>query len=92
MTERDVVRDLTLDGNAVAGLLEEVFGGDMTTADGRCAHCGSTNALGALLAYVRAPGVVLRCPACTEVVARIVQTPRETLVDLRGAAHLAIRR
>ena len=92
MTERDVVRDLTLDGNAVAGLLEEVFGADMTTADGECAHCGSANAVGALRAYTRAPGVVLRCPACGGVIARIVQTPRGTLVDLRGAAHLAMRR
>jgi len=84
--------DLTLDGNAVAGVLEELFGGDMTTSVGECARCGARHAVGALRAYTRAPGIVLRCPACTEVVARIVETPRGTLVDLRGATHLVVRR
>ena len=30
---------LMLDGNAVAGLLQEVFAADMTTAIGSCATC-----------------------------------------------------
>jgi Family of unknown function (DUF6510) len=30
-----------LDGNAIAGTLAEVFGGEMTTAIGVCGHCGS---------------------------------------------------
>ena len=29
-----------LDGNAIAGLLLEVFGAEMTTATGFCARCG----------------------------------------------------
>ena len=31
-----------LDGNAIAGDLFEVFGAEMTTAVGTCAHCGAS--------------------------------------------------
>jgi hypothetical protein len=41
-------------------------------------------------AYVRGPGVVVRCPACAEVVMRIVETPRGTMVDLRGVAFVRL--
>ena len=34
--------ELMLDGNAVAGLLQEVFAVEMTTAVGTCASCGTS--------------------------------------------------
>ena len=49
--------DLRLDGNAVAGMLAEVFGFEMTVAWGGCAGCGATNQLGALLVYAHGMGV-----------------------------------
>ncbi|HEY7599968.1 MAG TPA: DUF6510 family protein, partial [Candidatus Limnocylindrales bacterium] len=67
--------DLTLDGNAVGGLLVEVFGHEMTAVDNDCAHCGTHSQLAELRAYVHGPGVVLRCPACTDIVLVIVRTP-----------------
>jgi hypothetical protein len=39
---------LMLDGNAVAGLLQEVFAVEATTAVGVCDKCGATDAIGAL--------------------------------------------
>ena len=39
--------ELMLDGNAVAGLLGEVFAVEMTTAIGTCGNCGATDAVGA---------------------------------------------
>ena len=87
----DPVRDLVLDGNAVAGMLLETFGVEMTAAGSQCAHCGRRGEMGSLLAFVRAPGVVLRCPACHEVMLRLVQTPRGTYIDARGAAHMRLR-
>src|SRR6266498_3240834 len=53
--------ELTLDGNAVAGLLAEVFAAEMTTARGTCNHCGAVEPVGAVRVY-RAAGFVLRCP------------------------------
>ena len=82
--------DLVLDGNAAAGLLGEAFGVEMTAADGGCDHCGTTAAVGSLVAYTRGPGVVLRCRACGEVMVRIAQTPRGTVIDLRGTRHIRI--
>ncbi len=43
MSEDDAgerAQELTLDGNAVAGMLQEFFGGEMTKSSGECAHCG----------------------------------------------------
>jgi hypothetical protein len=81
-----------LDGNALAGTLEALFGGDMTATPGRCANCGTVNMVGAMRVYMRAPGAVLRCPACDEVVLRVVETVDATYVDARGAAYLRFER
>jgi phage FluMu protein Com len=88
----DPTTDLMVDANAVAGLLERLFGGDMTAVPGQCAHCHTVSLVGAMHAYVRAPGTVIRCPACHEVVLRIVETSRTTYVDARGAAYIAFER
>jgi hypothetical protein len=53
-----------VDGNGVGGLLIEALGREMTDARERCAGCGSIRELGALTAYTRGPGDVLRCPDC----------------------------
>jgi len=76
--------DLVLDGNAVAGTLTEIYGDDMTTVLAECGGCGKVDHVGGLLAYVHAPGIVLRCTACSTVMLRIVQTPKGTFVDVRG--------
>ena len=76
--------DLVLDGNAVAGTLAEIYGDEMTTVLAECASCGKVDHIGGLVAYVRAPGIVLRCTACSTVMIRIVLTPNRTLVDVRG--------
>lgn len=88
----DSVADQVLDGNAVAGILAAAFGSEMTMVPGQCAHCGTVNMLAAMRAYVRAPGTVLRCPACDGVVIRIVETPTSTLVDIQGVAWLRFER
>jgi uncharacterized Zn finger protein len=76
--------DLVLDGNAAAGALAEIYGDDMTTVLAECASCGKVDHVGGLLAFVHAPGIVLRCTACAAVMIRIVQTPRRSYVDVRG--------
>jgi hypothetical protein len=88
----DLGRALVLDGNAVAGLLEDVFGAEMTASPTVCAHCGRTGEMGTLLAFIRTPGVVLRCPTCEQVVLRLVQTPDAIYLDARGAVYLRISR
>jgi hypothetical protein len=88
----DVGSALVLDGNAVAGLLDEAFGCEMTACPCQCAHCGAIGVMATLLAFTHAPGVVLRCPECEGVVLRLVQTAEALYLDARGAAYLKLRR
>jgi hypothetical protein len=82
---------LHLDGNAIAGLLAEAFGNDMTMAMRDCMHCGDHSVLGSHRAYVGA-GVVLRCPGCSRVSVRITTLPDRHVVELSGAWKLAVPR
>ena len=71
------------DANGVAGLLSEVFAVEVTTVQRRCHSCGAENALGAHRAYHGA-GVVLRCPACTDVALRIGVSDDALVFEWRG--------
>jgi hypothetical protein len=88
----DVTHALMLDGNAVAGVLQEIFAVEMTASPTECASCGNEGELGTLLAYTQAPGIVLRCPACKEVMLTIVQTPDAIYLDARGMVYLRLAR
>jgi hypothetical protein len=90
--QTDLNRELMLDANAVAGLLQEIFGAEMTAAPTECANCGSGGEIGTLLAFTQGPGVVLRCASCQHVVLRIVQTPEYFYLDARGAVYLRVMR
>ena len=80
---------LRLDGNAVAGLLSEVFAGEVTTAVGTCDGCGASEAVGAIHVY-RAAGTVLRCPHCEDVLIKIVTDGERIWMDLRGLRTLQL--
>ena len=88
----DPAVDRELDGNALAGMLETMFGSDITAVPGRCAHCGTITMVGAMRVYMGGPGAVMRCPTCDGVVLRVVQTTEATFVDLQGAAYLRFER
>lgn len=81
---------LMLDGNAMAGLLHELFAVEMTSAAVECASCGNKGELGSLWAFVESPGYVLRCPGCQNVVLRLTVTSDQVYLDGRGAVYLRI--
>jgi hypothetical protein len=80
-----------VDGNALAGPLSELFAVDITTATGRCVNCGLTGPIAAMRVYVRAPGLVGRCPGCDHVILRLVRTPDAAWLDLTGTASLRVQ-
>jgi Zn finger protein HypA/HybF involved in hydrogenase expression len=80
---------LTLDGNAVAGLLQEVFAVEMTTAIGTCGSCGATDAVGAMHVY-RGAGIVMRCPHCDNALVRIVKDDGRVWMGLQGVRTLQV--
>jgi hypothetical protein len=80
--------DLKLDGNAIAGLLREIFTREMTTAHSTCAGCGTVHIVGRVDVYLNAPGAVVRCPACDHVLMRVVKGGGRMWVDLTGTRCL----
>lgn len=88
----DINRELMLDANATAGLLQEIFGVEMTASPTECAHCGNEAEVGTLWAFTQGPGIVLRCSTCENVVLRIVQTQEAIYIDARGAVYLRLAR
>jgi Zn finger protein HypA/HybF involved in hydrogenase expression len=78
-----------LDGNAVAGLLRDVFAVEMTTAVGICSDCGSPGPVGTAHVY-RGAGIVLRCPHCGNALAKIVKGDSRVWIDLRGLRNLEV--
>jgi len=82
------VADLKVDGNAIGGLLREIFLMEMTAAETICAGCGAVNAVGRVDVYMQAPGVVVRCPECKQVLMLIVHGRGRYWVDLRGIRRL----
>jgi hypothetical protein len=81
---------LKLDGNSVAGLLQEIFAVEMTTAIGTCDGCGASEAVGAIHVYQGA-GIVLRCPHCDNPLVKIVRDDTRVWIDLRGVRTLEVR-
>jgi hypothetical protein len=82
--------DLRLDGNAAAGVLQEVFRREVTVAVGVCASCGARGELGSAYLYMQAPGLVFRCRVCHAVLMRVVQSEARTWIELRGIASLEL--
>jgi hypothetical protein len=77
-----------LDGNAIGGLLYDVFGADMTMAATKCSHCGAVAVLAECDVYVGGPGAVVRCRGCRGVLLVVVEIRDMRCVDCRGLARL----
>ncbi len=77
-----------LDGNAIGGLLLEVFGTEMTAAEVVCGSCGATGPMAETVVYLRAPGAVVRCRSCGAVLMVVVRHREQNCVDLLGPAAL----
>jgi uncharacterized Zn finger protein len=76
--------EMKLDGNALGGMMLELFGREMTAAIASCRSCGNVAELACVDVYVKAPGVVVRCRSCGNVLIKIVQSPERTWLDAGG--------
>ena len=84
------VEEMKLDGNAIGGLLIELFGTDLTSSIGVCASCGAKGEVATLDVYVRAAGIVGRCRSCEAVMLKIVRSDTRTWLDLSGTRTIEI--
>jgi hypothetical protein len=78
----------TLDGNALAGLLYETFGEEMTGFMATCGACGAVAAIAESVVYPRLPGAVARCRTCGALLMVITQIHGVNCVDLGGIAAM----
>jgi hypothetical protein len=62
-----------LDGNALAGVLLEALGADVSGSGSCCAACGATAPVGGQRAWLSAAGAVLRCHGCDAVLLVVVR-------------------
>jgi hypothetical protein len=80
------MKDATMrvDGNAMGGTLSEVFAREVTSAQMTCDGCGAVEPLGAEHAYLQAPGMVLRCCHCEQVLLVVTRANEAYLLSFRG--------
>jgi hypothetical protein len=82
--------DQMVDGNALGGVLGEVFVHEMTSARIACDTCGQVEPMGADHAYIQAPGFVLRCCHCGNVLLVITQRGNGYLLGFKHLRWLEI--
>ena len=83
------IAELRLDGNAIGGVMLELFGSELTATPCVCAGCGAREEVARLDVYTGA-GIVVRCCHCEAVMIRIVQGRGRTWLDLSGTASLQL--
>jgi len=81
--------ELMLDGNAVAGLLQELFAVEMTTAIATCGSCGATDAVGATRVF-RGAGMVMRCPHCDNALVTVVKDDTRVWIGFPGVRTVQV--
>ena len=78
-----------LDGNAVAGMLQEVFAVETTTVMATCSGCGAPTPMGATHVF-RGAGFVLRCPHCDNALVTLVRGDTRMVMGFPGIRTLEI--
>ena len=83
--------EAAVDGNAIGGLLAEVFGIEMTDATGTCGSCALVSLVAEFTVYLPGLGTVVRCRGCESVLMVLVRARGVMCVDLLGLASLTHR-
>ncbi len=83
------LEDDVLDGNAIGGMLIELFGTEMTAAVGTCGVCGNAGPVAEMAVYQPRLGTVVRCRVCDNALMVFVEVRGVTCVDLRGLVSLS---
>lgn len=64
-----------VDGNAAAGMLVEVFGGDVTALVGVCGGCSAAAPLAEASVEIDETAAIVRCRSCTHTLFTVLRTP-----------------
>jgi hypothetical protein len=75
-----------VDGNAAAGILSEIFAGEITTAVAVCGGCGSAAPFAESVVELDEVAAIVRCRGCTHTLVTVMRTPTDTRVVF-GTLH-----
>ena len=81
---------IPLDGNVIAGALGEIFAVDVSLGVVECAGCGHAGLVAEVVVYADAPGMVARCPECSDVLLRLVRSEHRAWLDMSGVVCLRL--
>lgn len=80
----------TVDGNAAAGMLWDVFGTDVTALVGVCGGCGSAAAFAETIVELDEAAAIVRCRSCTHTLFTVLRDGQGTRLIL-GMLHEVVR-
>ena len=78
-----------VDGNAVIGALSLALGADTGNAATVCAACGHSHPMAEAHVYLRCPGIVIRCPSCSNTEIVLVEIEHRFQLTINGVERLA---
>ena len=81
-----------VDGNAAAGILSEIFVGDVTTVIGICGGCGAVAPLAEAVVELDEVAAIVRCRGCTHTLVTVLRGAGETRVVFGTLREFGITR
>jgi DNA-directed RNA polymerase subunit RPC12/RpoP len=81
-----------VDGNAAAGILSEVFAGDVTSAIGVCGGCGARAMLAEAIVELDEAAAIVRCRDCTHTLVTVLRDAAQTRIVIGTLKELEITR
>ncbi len=79
-----------VDGNAAAGILSEVFVGDVTLLTGECGGCGAVAPLAEAVVELDEVAAIVRCRGCTHTLVTVLRSERGVRVVIGTLRELAV--
>jgi hypothetical protein len=76
-----------LDGNAMAGVMHDLFARDMTTIGYKCTSCGRTGVAAEMAVYMSGPGTVARCMDCDTILLMLSERHGMYCIDMPAMAQ-----
>ena len=79
-----------VDGNAAAGILSEVFAGDVTLLTGECGGCGAVAPFAETVVELDEVAAIVRCRGCTHTLVTVLRSEQGVRVVIGSLRELAV--
>jgi flavoprotein len=79
-----------VDGNAAAGILSEVFAGDVTQMLAECSGCGAVAPFAEAVVEIDETAAIVRCRGCTHTLVTVLRSEGEVRVVIGTLRELVV--